>query len=462
MKTESKVSARLIVIWLDTREAMKNGNYPFRVRITIKKARYYFKTHLEATEELYQRAMYAARKTAEEKELYNQITAVQTFAENVFDSLPVFTPDAFRRAFYKEATTTATGNDVFATFEKYIKQLREEGRISTARSCETTMYSIAVFSNGSIEQAENRLKEHSESSQRTKRRVPIKLPKLDFHDITVEWLNRYYKALKAIGTSEATAGIYIRTLRVIYNVGANKDESLRTKARYPFGKEKGKFNIPTKSKNKRALTDEQIAGIFNYPATTTTEQRAKDFWIFSYLCNGMNFADVAKLKYSDITFDEDGCVIEFIRQKTARSQSDKTPIEIVLDKDTAGIISSIIERHGNKNTNGYIFKVLNGKDTPQAQYDAKQTFVGNVDKYLRKIGDTLGIGIPLSTYTARHSYATVLHRNDVPIVEIAEAMGHESTATTLRYIGATTTEKKRKNSTKLTEFKQVTDYAANL
>ncbi|MBK9249451.1 MAG: tyrosine-type recombinase/integrase [Ignavibacteria bacterium] len=425
----------------------KDGTNTLRLRISTGAKKWYFPVGLSASLVLYDRA-YKKNPKDEAKELHTKIERIKKEAESICDAMPIFDPKAFRTLFIREATTNS-GNDVLSTFGQYITQLRAEGRISTARSCETTMYSIAVFCNGSKEQAVNRLKEHSESSQKTKKRVPIKLPKLEFNEITVEWLMRYYKALQAIGTSEATAGIYIRTLRVIYNLGANKDEALRTKARYPFGKEKGKFNIPTKSKNKRALTDAQIASIFDYEATSATEQRAKDFWIFSYLCNGMNFADVAKLKYSDVTFDENGCVIEFIRQKLHVVNQIKLLLKLCLDKDTAELIRSVIDRHGNKGTNGYIFKVLNGRITPQAQYDAKQAFIGNTIKYLHKIGENLGLGIPLSTYVARHSFATALHRSGVPIVEIAEAMGHESTTTTLRYIGVTTTEKKRKNSSAL-------------
>ena len=422
MKTENKVSARLIAVWLDTREVLKNGNYPFRIRITIKKARYYFKTQLEATNELYQRAMYADRKTAEEKKLYSQITHIQTFAENVFDSLTVFTPEAFRRAFYKEATVSK-GNDVFSAFQDYVQQLTEENRIGTARSYEGAALSFAAFVDG-------KLKEHKDSKATGKKKAVCKYPTLPFHAITVEWLKRYLTAMDAVGSSRSTIGIYCRSLRTVYNIAMSKDSTLREL--YPFGK--GKFEIPTATKHKRALTKTEIDSIRNYTPQSEAETLAKNIWLLSYLLNGANVADLVNLKHEQITITDTGVLVTFIREKTKR-KAEQTTIKARIHENNTPLFKSIISQHGNGAKSGYVFPFMSGKDTAQDRWNAKTQLIRRVNLALRKIGETLGIEKDLTTYTARHSFATILLRNNVPIGFISQSLGHSDLKTTETYLG---------------------------
>lgn len=436
MKTDNKVSARLIVIWLDTRDVMKNGNYPFRVRITIKKARYYFKTHLEATEELYQRAMHADRKNTEEKKLYNQITAVQTFAENVFDSLPVFTPEAFRRAFYKEATAQPT-DDVFTAFQSYVEQLKNENRIGTAKSYEGAALSFAAFVNG-------KLKEHKDSKATGKKKEVSKYPSLPFSAITTDWLERYQTAMDAVGSSRSTIGIYCRSLRTVYNIAMSKDSTLREL--YPFGK--GKFQTPTATKHKRALSKTEIDSIRNYAPKTEAETLAKNVWLLSYLLNGANVADLVNLKHEQITTTDTGILVTFIREKTKR-KAEQTTIKARIHASNVTLFQSIISQHSGGAKSGYVFPILTGKDTAQDRWNAKTQLIRRVNLSLRKIGETLGIEKDLTTYTARHSFATILLRNNVPIGFISQSLGHSDLKTTENYLGEFDEEK-------------AIEYAANL
>ena len=62
----------------------------------------------------------------------------------------------------------------------------------------------------------------------------------------------------------------------------------------------------------------------------------------------------------------------------------------------------------------------------------KVTYV--VNKNLKKIGEALGLPIPLTTYCARHSFATILKRSGVNIALISEALGHSDLKTTQIYL----------------------------
>ena len=113
------------------------------------------------------------------------------------------------------------------------------------------------------------------------------------------------------GNSISTVGIYLRSLRAIYNV-QNIDKSV-----YPFGKGKNKYSIPTSKNTKKALAIEEIAKIYHYKAEpNSTKEMAKDYWIFLYLCNGMNVKDFCLLKWENIESD----MLVYKRAKTERSQ----------------------------------------------------------------------------------------------------------------------------------------------
>ncbi|MGB4555142.1 MAG: site-specific integrase, partial [Bacteroidales bacterium] len=66
----------------------------------------------------------------------------------------------------------------------------------------------------------------------------------------------------------------------------------------------------------------------------------RDIWIFSYLCNGINMADLCRLRYSNIS---DG-KISYNRQKTIRTDKDKTKIVAIMLPE----MQRIIDQWGNK------------------------------------------------------------------------------------------------------------------
>jgi len=438
MNKKAKISLLRVAVILDNRRPLSGGNFPLKLRITIGKAQHYFKTEFKSTAELFARSQEPKPRT-DAKKLREEITAIESSAKDVCDSLPVFTPEAFRCVFYKNAknkkATDKLERDVFSTFRGVIEELQNGGFIGNANIYKTTMRSIAAFCNG-------KLLEHSQSNKTSKKQAEIKTPKLRFEEITLQWLKRYETALTAVSVSPSTQGIYLRALRRIVNIERKQNPSLP----YAFGKDS--FTPPTATKNKRPLTIVDVRNVRNYAAQSEPEERAKDLWTFSYLCNGMNIADIIKLRYKEIKFHTDGCTIEFLRQKT-QQKNDKTKILIELDTEPTELIKSIIERHGNKTKEGYVFPFLNGLDTPQAQFTAKLSLLRALNKSLRKIGENLGLQIDLTTYVARHSFATVMQRSGVSIAEISEALGHAELKTTENYLGGFSTESKRTNSNKL-------------
>lgn len=76
-----------------------------------------------------------------------------------------------------------------------------------------------------------------------------------------------------------------------------------------------------------------------------------------------------------------------------------------------------------------------------------------VNKYTRKVASKIGIEKDCTTYTARHSTATILKRSGADIQQISEALGHSSIATTRSYLGSFEDDSKKEMAKLLKAFK---------
>ncbi len=94
-------------------------------------------------------------------------------------------------------------------------------------------------------------------------------------------------------------GINLRSLRAIYNIAIL--EGVISKEHYPFGPKKyRKYEIPIGRNIKKALDIEDIRKIKNANSLPTEYQFARDMWMFSFYCNGMNMVDIFFLKFESI------------------------------------------------------------------------------------------------------------------------------------------------------------------
>jgi integrase/recombinase XerD len=223
--------------------------------------------------------------------------------------------------------------------------------------------------------------------------------------------------------SVTTIGMYLIRIKAIVN-GCVDSGDLH-QARNPFGRKK--FTIPKSRVSKRPLDLSEIKLLANYETEDKREQFARDIFIFSYLANGMNFYDIFKLKWSDIRNDE----FRFVRQKTFSKLPDKQ-IRVFLNEK----LISIIERHGtDKNENGYIFNIVPWGASKMEEEKRIRSTIATVNPQLKKIATTIGINPEISTYYARHSFATVMHELGASIITLKNVIGHEDIKSTQVYIG---------------------------
>lgn len=249
----------------------------------------------------------------------------------------------------------------------------------------------------------------------TKNRLDI-----PFNIIDVSWLERYEKWLRARGNKETTICLMFRTLRSAYNKAIK--EKYAQKSEYPFEEYKvSKFDTSTQ---KRAITKADILKFTDDTQPIGQKryvQLSKDIFMFSYLCGGINFTDIANLTKANIVNGR----LQYIRQKTGKRIMIGIPDEAM----------QIIEKY-EAESSGYLFPILDNKvhKTALQKQNRIHKMRGKVNYNLKVIGKRLGIDISVTTYVARHSFASVLKKSGVNIAIISEALGHSDLATTQIYL----------------------------
>lgn len=240
-----------------------------------------------------------------------------------------------------------------------------------------------------------------------------------FSEIDVTWLKKYEAWLRSIGNKENTIGIRFRTLRAVYNIAL--EQKLVKPEYYPFINYKvSKLHQVTA---KRALTKDDVMNIIDYKAKAGRYSYAKlaiDIFTFSYFMGGINFRDIAYLTVANIMDNR----LVYTRRKT--KQLIKLPI-------SSKAMEVIVKYKSDKTP--YLFPILtNELQTESEQRDRIRQTMKSVNKHLKDIGEELNLPIDLTTYVARHSFATVLKRSGVNTSIICEAMGHSSEKVTQIYL----------------------------
>ena len=383
-----------VSIYLDNKRPKKNGKCSVKLRVYYNRSRRYYATGQDLNEKEFNHIFVTAhRKTQEQKEVLKNVNYQKVKAETVIDELNVFSFNSFEEKFFSERNVD---DKISFAFEKKISLLNEENRISTASTYDCANKSLKKFNS-----------------------------KLTFADITPSLLSKYEAWMIKDNKSKTTVGIYLRNLRAIYN------EQDIDKALYPFGRKEGekKYKIPSSKNTKKALTISEISMIYNYkPQSNSKKEMAKDYWLFLYLCNGMNVKDFCLLKWENI----DNNVITYKRAKTERSTAEQKTIKVALKPESLEIIRKWGQPSIDKTA--FIFPHLTNKMNAKKQRDTHKQLTKTMNKYTTQIATELGINKPITSYYARHSFATVLKRSGTGIEMISELLGHSNTIVTQNYL----------------------------
>lgn len=237
-----------------------------------------------------------------------------------------------------------------------------------------------------------------------------------FSIIDVNWLKQYETWLRTKGLNDNSIGVRFRTLRALYNKAIN--ENIVKAEHYPF--KSYKVSKLHKETAKRSITKEDIHRILKYKSDNPYDKLSIDIFTFSYFMGGINFIDIAHLTWENII---DGRLM-YHRHKT------KKLIKLPLQPKALELISKYSTPECK-----YLFPILSSyHKTEQQKMNRIHKVMGKINRSLKDIGKELKISIKLTTYVARHSYATVLKRSGVSTSIISETLGHSSEKITQIYL----------------------------
>ncbi len=295
---------------------------------------------------------------------------------------------------------TKTTTSFFAFGEGVIEGCRRAGRLGTARNYEKSLNSFKAFINGD----------------------------LTFDDMNVQLLVDYEHWLAARGVVRNSSSFYMRNLRAIFNRAAAVGEAIgavagatsgMTVAGDPF---RGVYTGIDRTR-KRAADEELVVRLLGMDLRKSAALAlARDLFVFSYCTRGMAFVDIAFLRKEDV---RDG-VISYVRRKTGQR----------LDVGVEPCIELIMRRYAVDTADSpYVFPIVTSSD-PELAYGQYQIALNYHNRKLKRLASLLGEPLRLSTYTARHTWATAARNHQVPLSVISAGMGHTSEKTTQIYLAA--------------------------
>lgn len=224
---------------------------------------------------------------------------------------------------------------------------------------------------------------------------------LQFADITPDWLQAFDRHLVTYCPSVNSRAIHLRNVRTTFNFAINHQ---LTTAPYPFRL----YRIKTAPASPTPLTLEQIRALWRYKPQLEGQSWSLDMWKLIFALIGINVADLCQLK----TISQGR--INYNRAKTGRLYS------IKVEKP----VKALIEAHRGQN---YLLDILQ-------HYKSIHTATAQINKHLKAIASELALP-PITTYTARYSWATLASSIDTPIEVISQALGHSyGMEVTLGYI----------------------------
>lgn len=239
-----------------------------------------------------------------------------------------------------------------------------------------------------------------------------------FDKVTPEWLKGFEIYLRSRGCSWNTVSTYLRTFRAVYN----RAVALRKAPCVP-----NLFHsvyTGTRTDRKRALCEEDMKKVFTKlqsSVSTPALRYAQELFTLMFLLRGLPFVDLAYLRKSDLNDN----VITYRRRKTGRSLS------VTLTPEAM----NLVKKYMNQDVSSpYLFSLLKSREGTKEAYREYQLALRTFNRQLMLLRELLGLSDKLSSYTARHTWATTAYYCEIHPGIISEAMGHSSIMVTETYL----------------------------
>jgi site-specific recombinase XerD len=442
--TEHKEGRATVKVVYYTQKTLKDGSHPFMVRITKNRKLKYIATGL---------SLLPKHWNAEKKEIRKSL--LEPGRDKLLKQLAAW------EAKYSEAATTLADadeqHDAPAIAAKAIEGRKAARRIKLLAYCDelsTGYLSTGQTGNATVyRDLRNQLAKfiaaeaNAPAPPAGRGQVTAWAAWLGSHDIALDKVNvtfchAWEKKLRATGIREITLSLRFRTLRAVLNQAIAS--GLMKADAYPFARtvaekhklQVGKFDVSTA---KRAISREELRRLEELPTTTDRQRLAKDVFLFSFYGGGINFVDLAQLRWANLSGVNPTTGhterLQYVRQKTGGKFS------LRLLAPAAAIVAAY-RPFTYATPNSYVFPVIDEARhlTPTQVKNRLHKVLGQVNQDLKELGEAARISTPLTTYVARHSFATTLRQAGTQTALISQAMGHKSEAVTAVYLDSFASE----------------------
>jgi integrase len=255
---------------------------------------------------------------------------------------------------------------------------------------------------------------------------------MTFHQLTSEWLMNFEKRLLADQLTWNTISTYMRTLRSVYNQAVDCDAAPYIPRLF------NKVYTGVEDRVKRAVRPETMRKLMMGSSTLDSQQAfSRDIFVLLFLFRGMSFVDLAYLRRCDLQ----GNVISYRRHKTGRK------LTVAVEKEAM----EIIRRNENTDPESpFLFPII--KRPGREEYKQYSNMLRMLNYRLLQITRTLKLKEHISTYAARHTWATTAIRQNFNPSLICDAMGHSSVKVTETYFKSFRDEDINKMNRKVVSF----------
>lgn len=269
---------------------------------------------------------------------------------------------------------------------KLIEELKLEQRYGTAHVYQSTLNRLIHFTDGE---------------------------KLYFSHLSPGWLMKFQKHLLDDQLAWNTISTYMRMLRSIYNQAVAC--GLVPYMPHLFSK----VHTGVDSRVKRAVSPATMQRLItDGKQLSAAGTFSRDMFVLLFLLRGMPFVDLAYLRKCELQ----GNIIVYHRRKTGRK------LTIVVRKEAM----AIIRKYMNADCDSpYLLPII--KYPGMDEYGQYTRMLRMVNYHLSRVGVSIRLKEALSTYVARHTWATTALRQNYNSNLICDAMGHSSVKVTETY-----------------------------
>lgn len=383
-----------VKVVLFTSKTLKNGEHPIMVRFTKNGKTKYFSTGKSCAKDLWDDAEnYPRKKHPEYKELKAHIDMKKHEANKLVLSLETeekeFTLDQVAKK-YKRGSSKIS---FFEFTDTVVKDLESVNRRKYASSLEDTAKAVKNYMDNK---------------------------NLYFSEINYSFLKKFEDRFLAKNPSGGGLALHMRNIRKLFNDAQR--EGYAKKEDYPF--EEYQISKISKFRKKDALTKKELERVIDLDLPLKSKVLdAKLLFLFSFYNRGMNFKDVANLKWKNIINNR----FDYTRSKTNISGrvAMTDPVREILD----------YYRSNFPNDAGYVFPIyLARHDTDKKREYRYDKILGQVNRNLKKIAEKTDIEINVTFYVARHTWANLMRKMGKTVREISPGLLHQKESTTYNYL----------------------------